>query len=39
VAPLKPASDAVILDTSDLDRDAALAKAVRLIGQRLARAT
>ena len=29
VAPLKPASDAVILDTSHLDREAAIAEAIR----------
>jgi cytidylate kinase len=31
VAPLKPASDAIILDTSDLDREAAIAEAIRLV--------
>jgi len=36
VAPLKPASDAIILDTSDLDREAAIAEAIRVVGQRLA---
>ena len=35
IAPLKPAEDAVILDTSDLDRDAAIAEAIRLVEQRL----
>ena len=35
VAPLKPAPDAIILDTSDLDREAAIAAAVRLIEERL----
>jgi cytidylate kinase len=37
VAPLKPAADAIILDTSDLDRDAAIAEAVRLVEQQLNR--
>jgi cytidylate kinase len=31
VAPLKPADDAVVLDTSDLDRDAALAAALAIV--------
>jgi cytidylate kinase len=39
VAPLKPASDAIILDTSDFDRDAAIAEAIRLVEERLARAS
>ncbi|WP_181707968.1 (d)CMP kinase [Chthonobacter rhizosphaerae] len=34
VAPLKPADDAVILDTSDLDRDAAFAAALAVIEAR-----
>src|SRR5438309_4418253 len=34
VAPLKPALDAIILDTSDLDRDSAIAEAIRIIEQR-----
>lgn len=38
VAPLKPASDAIILDTSDLDREAAIGQAIRLVGERLAKA-
>jgi cytidylate kinase len=38
VAPLKPASDAIILDTSDLDREEAIAEAIRVVGQRLAKA-
>src|SRR5205085_11542634 len=38
VAPLKPAADAIILDTSDLDREAAIAEAVRLVEERLAHA-
>ena len=37
IAPLKPAPDATILDTSDLDRDAAVAEAIRLVGDRLAK--
>ena len=36
VAPLRPATDAIILDTSELDRDAAVAEALRLVGGRLA---
>ena len=35
VAPLLPAGDAIILDTSELDRDAAVAEAVRLVEGRL----
>jgi cytidylate kinase len=35
VAPLKPAPDAIILDTSDLDREAAVGEAIRLAEQRL----
>jgi len=35
VAPLLPAGDAIILDTSELDRDAAVAEAVRLVEARL----
>jgi cytidylate kinase len=35
VAPLKVAPDAIILDTSELDRDAAVAEAIRLADQRL----
>ena len=37
VAPLRPAPDAIILDTSNLDIDAAVAEAVRLAEKRLAR--
>ena len=37
VAPLKPASDAIILDTSNFDREAAIAEAIRLVEERLAR--
>jgi len=36
VAPLKPAPDAVILDTSDLDRDQAIAKAISVAQERFA---
>jgi cytidylate kinase len=39
VAPLKPAVDAIILDTSALDRAAAIAEAVRLVEERLAHAS
>src|SRR5256885_6868666 len=35
VAPLKPAPDAIILDTSNLDRDAAIAEAIRVVKERL----
>jgi len=38
VAPLKPAADAVLLDTSDLAPEQAIAEAVRLADERLARA-
>ena len=38
VAPLKPADDAIILDTSALDADAAAAEAIRLVEERLATA-
>jgi cytidylate kinase len=38
VAPLKPAEDAIILDTSDLDREAAIAEAIQLVRERLAKA-
>ena len=38
VAPLKPAADAILLDTSNLDIDAAIAEAVRLAEERLAKA-
>jgi cytidylate kinase len=34
VAPLVPAADAVVLDTSDLDADAAFAAAVAIVSQR-----
>jgi CMP/dCMP kinase len=37
VAPLRPAPDAIILDTSDCDREAAVREAVRLVEQQLAR--
>jgi CMP/dCMP kinase len=36
IAPLKPASDAVMLDTSALDAEQAIEEAVRLVGERLA---
>jgi cytidylate kinase len=36
VAPLMPAPDAIILDTSNLDRDAAIAEAIRLVEERVA---
>ncbi len=39
VAPLKPAADAILLDTSELDVDAAIAEAVRLVEERLASAS
>jgi cytidylate kinase len=35
VAPLKPASDAIMLDTSDLDIDRAIAEALRLVEARI----
>jgi cytidylate kinase len=35
VAPLRPAADAILLDTSDLDVEAAIAAAVRLVEDRL----
>ena len=38
VAPLRPADDAILLDTSDLDVAAAIAEAVRLVEERLATA-
>jgi cytidylate kinase len=34
-APLRPATDAILLDTSTLDVDEAIAEAIRLAGQRL----
>ena len=36
-APLQQAGDAVLLDTSDLDRDAAIAEARRIAEERLER--
>jgi cytidylate kinase len=39
IAPLKPAADAIILDTSGLDREEAIAEAVRLVEERLAHAS
>jgi cytidylate kinase len=38
VAPLRPADDGILLDTSELDVDAAIAEALRLAGERLATA-
>ena len=38
VAPLRPARDAILLDTSELDADSAIAEAVRLAEERLATA-
>jgi cytidylate kinase len=38
VAPLKPAADAILLDTSDLDVADAIAEALRLTQERLAAA-
>jgi len=38
VAPLRPASDALLLDTSALDPEQAIAEAVRLVEERLAAA-
>ena len=35
IAPLKPADDAILLDTSDLDADAAVAEAIRLAEERV----
>ena len=35
IAPLKPADDAILLDTSDLDVDAAVAEAIRLAEERV----
>ena len=35
IAPLKPADDAILLDTSDLDVDAAVAEAIRLTEERV----
>ncbi len=35
VAPLAPAADAMVLDTTTLDADAAFARAMALVGQRL----
>jgi cytidylate kinase len=38
VAPLKPAPDAIIFDTSNLDRDSAIVEAIRRVAERLAHA-
>jgi cytidylate kinase len=35
VAPLKPADDAIVIDSSDLDADAVLAVALQLIKTRM----
>jgi len=35
VAPLMPAADAIVLDTSELDVDAAIAEAIRIAGESL----
>jgi cytidylate kinase len=35
IAPLKPASDAVIIDTSNLEKEAAVAEAIRIAEERL----
>jgi cytidylate kinase len=37
IAPLRPAPDAIILDTSDFGREAAIHEAIRLVKQQLAR--
>lgn len=39
VAPLKPASDSILLDTSNLDKDAAIAAALELVAQALGAVT
>jgi cytidylate kinase len=39
VAPLKPAADAVVLDTTELDADQALRKALAIVRERLAAKT
>ena len=36
-APLQQAGDAILLDTTDLDRDAAIAEAIRIADERLSR--
>ena len=38
VAPLRPADDAIVFDTTDLDPDAAFARALAIVRERLARA-
>jgi len=38
IAPLKPAEDAIVLDTTELDVDGAVAEAIRLVEERLAAA-
>jgi len=37
-APLKPADDAIVIDTSDMDADAAFQMALRVVRNRLASA-
>src|SRR3954464_11518893 len=36
IAPLKPAEDAILLDTTDLDVDQAIAEAIRLVQEQIA---
>ena len=36
IAPLRQADDAILLDTSDLDIDQAIAEAIRLVEERVA---
>jgi cytidylate kinase len=38
VAPMKPAEDAVLIDTTELDADAAFARALAVVTGKLARA-
>lgn len=38
VAPLRPAADAIVLDTTDLDAEAAFARALAIVRERLGRA-
>ncbi|HXI99832.1 MAG TPA: (d)CMP kinase, partial [Micropepsaceae bacterium] len=38
IAPLRPAEDAILLDTSDLDIEAAFAKALELVNPRIEKA-
>jgi cytidylate kinase len=39
VAPLRPAADAVVIDTTDLDAEAAFARAQAIVAERLAKHT